>query len=238
MVRGQRRSAREPQFEDAEETLHTILRTAQQLFMELGYRAVTTRQIASACGLTQPALYHYFHDKQELYVAMMHEEVAKMRAALERIARRGESISERLQRIVVYLLNSGQHDLDIMLHDIRHELSEEAQATLANIFRTGIVAPIASVFAAGIEEGLLRDREHGGVDAITAAYLLLSMIARQPGGGRPGEREGSEQARQQGHSILFAGDEQRASTIVRVLLYGLAYPDREVENARRSHPDA
>ncbi len=237
MVRGQRRSGREQQFEDAEETLRTILRTAQQLFMEFGYRAVTTRQIAGACGLTQPALYHYFHDKQELYVAMMHEEVAKMRAALERMARRGESVAERLQRIVVYLLNSGQHDLDIMLHDIRHELSAEARATLASIFRTGIVAPIASVFAAGIEEGLLRDREHGGVDAITAAYLLLSMIARQPGA-RPDERAPGEDAAQQSHSILFADDEQRASMIVRVLLHGLAYPDREVEDTRQSKTDS
>src|SRR5579884_1347641 len=126
MVREQQRRTVQGQSqsrEDAEETLRTILRTAQQLFMEYGYRAVTTRQIASACGLTQPALYHYFRDKQELYLAMMHEEVAKMRAALERMARRGESVAERLQRIVVYLLNSGQHDLDIMLHDIRHELS-------------------------------------------------------------------------------------------------------------------
>src|SRR5579884_975876 len=180
MVRGQRSSGREQQFEDAEETLRTILRTAQQLFMEFGYRAVTTRQIAGACGLTQPALYHYFHDKQELYVAMMHEEVAKMRAALERIGRRGESVSERLQRVTLYLLNSSQHDMDIMLHDIRHELSSEAQTALASLFQTGIVAPIASIFIAGMEEGSLRDLEHGGVEANTAAYLLLSMIARQP----------------------------------------------------------
>src|SRR5579875_1973999 len=207
MVRGQqRRTGQGQNREEAEETLRTILRTAQRLFMEYGYRAVTTRQIASACGLTQPALYHYFHDKQELYVVMMHEEVAKMRAALERIA--------------TYLLNSSQHDMDIMLHDIRHELSAEARATLASIFQTGIVAPVASVFTAGIEEGLLRDQERGGVDAITATYLFLSMLARQP------DREGPQERATHGtgHSTIFAGDEQRASMVVRVLLHGLAYP--------------
>ncbi len=218
--RQQKRTGQGQNREEAEETLRTILRTAQRLFMEYGYRAVTTRQIASACGLTQPALYHYFHDKQELYVAMMHEEVAKMRAALERIARRGESITERLESMATYLLNSSQHDMDIMLHDIRHELSAEARATLASIFQTGIVAPVASVFTAGIEEGLLRDQERGGVDAITATYLFLSMLARQP------DREGPQERATHGtgHSTIFAGDEQRASMVVRVLLHGLAYP--------------
>ena len=237
MVREQRRTAQGHEYEDAEETLRTILRTAQQLFMEFGYRAVTTRQIASACGLTQPALYHYFHDKQELYVAIMHEEVAKMRAALERIARRGDSVSERLRHVAVYLLNNSQHDMDIMLHDIRHELSAEARATLADIFQTGIVAPIASIFATGSEEGVLRDRQHGGVDAITAAYLLLSMISRQPdrNSGREGESNGEAQTDQ---SMLFAGDEQRASMIVRVLLHGLAYPQQGVENAQQTKAGA
>lgn len=229
MVRIQGRTVQGREHEDAEETLRTILRTAQQLFMEFGYRAVTTRQIASACGLTQPALYHYFHDKQELYVAIMHEEVAKMRATLERIARRGDSVSERLRHVVIYLLNNAQHDMDIMLHDIRHELSTEARATLASIFQTGIVAPIASIFVAASEEGLLRDRQHGGVEAITAAYLLLSMISRQPDRDSVRERESAGEA-QADQSMLFASDEQRASMIVRVLLHGLAYPQQEDEN--------
>lgn len=224
MVRGkQKREGHE----ESEETLRTILRVAQRLFMEYGYRAVTTRQIADACGLTQPALYHYFSDKQELYVAMMHEEVAKMRAALERIARRGEGVDERLRRVVIYLLNTTQHDIDIMLHDIRHELSAEARATLANIFQTGIVAPIATIFADGIEEGVLRDAAHDGVEAVTAVYLLLSMISRQPDRSR--ERESGVSHRWQGATGVAASDEQLAAMIVRVLLHGLAYP--RVEDA-------
>ena len=223
MARGKQKRA---EHEESEETLHTILRVAQRLFMEHGYRTVTTRQIADACGLTQPALYHYFSDKQELYVAIMHEEVAKMRAALERIARRGDSVDERLRRVVVYLLNTAQHDMDIMLHDIRHELSAEARDTLASIFQTGVVAPIATIFADGIAEGVLRDVAHDGANAVTATYLLLSMISRLPD--RSGERESGASRHWQSATGPVAGpppatsDDQLAAMIVRILLHGLA----------------
>ncbi len=43
--------------DDAAETQGTILRTAEQLFMTYGYGAVSTRHMAGACGLAQPALY-------------------------------------------------------------------------------------------------------------------------------------------------------------------------------------
>ena len=60
--------------------------------MEHGFRAVSTRQIADGCGLTQPALYHHFSDKQDLYVAVMKESLSETQAALERIVRRNESM--------------------------------------------------------------------------------------------------------------------------------------------------
>lgn len=55
------------------ETYQTIIKTAQRLFMESGYRAVSTRQIAKICGITQPALYHHFKNKQDLYIAVLQD---------------------------------------------------------------------------------------------------------------------------------------------------------------------
>jgi AcrR family transcriptional regulator len=63
--------------ENVEETRNAILRVAQHLFMTYGYRAVTTRQLAEACGLTQPAFYHHFADKRALYLAVVTEEVCQ-----------------------------------------------------------------------------------------------------------------------------------------------------------------
>ncbi len=193
--------------EQTQETRRLILQMAQQLFMEHGYRAVSTRQIAASCGLTQPALYHHFKDKQELYVAMALEELAKNRAALERIARRGESIEERLLLAALYLLSVTQHDLNLMLHDIRSELAPEARATLNVAFLASIVAPIASLFEEGIAREQFRNAQQDGCDPLTAAFLFMSMVsnvlAREQRGDIPAsQRDQREQARQMIHILL------------------------------------
>ena len=161
-----------------EETHTTILRTAQQLFMEHGYRAVSTRQIADRCGLTQPALYHHFSDKQDLYVAVMKESLAETQAALERIVRRNESVQERLKRITRYLLSNTEHDHTMMMHDIQQELSVASRTVLNEAFQAGIIAPIRFLFEEGIQQGILLNQQQSGIDATTATHLFVSMLSQ------------------------------------------------------------
>ena len=171
------RSQRRPVLHE-EETRNTILRTAQQLFMEHGYRAVSTRQIADGCGLTQPALYHHFADKQDLYVAVMKESLSETQAALERILRRNESVQERLKRIARYLLSSTERDHAMMMHDIQQELSVTSRAVLNEAFQAGIITPICSLFEEGVRQGVLLDAQKSGIDATTATYLFMSMLSQ------------------------------------------------------------
>ncbi len=173
MPRGQRR----PPLHE-EETRHTILRTAQQLFMEHGYRAVSTRQIADGCGLTQPALYHHFSDKQDLYVAVMKESLAETQAALERIVSRNDGVQERLKRIARYLLSNTERDHTMMMHDIQQELSVESRTTLNQAFQAGIIVPIRSLIEEAIGAGVLLDQQKSGIDATTATYLFMSLLSQ------------------------------------------------------------
>ncbi|EFH87579.1 TetR/AcrR family transcriptional regulator [Ktedonobacter racemifer] len=175
MPRGQRRSSTG---EDIEETRNTILRTAHQLFMEYGFRAVSTRQIADACGLTQPALYHYFSDKQDLYFAVVKESIAKSRAGLERIAHRNESVPERLRLVARFLVSTNRIDIGMMLHDIEHELHARARADLYQEFHAGMLMPIASIFEDGIRQGFLCNEQTYGVDALMATDLFMNMLKR------------------------------------------------------------
>ncbi len=193
-----------------------ILRTAHRLFMEHGYRAVSTRQIADACGLTQPALYHYFKDKQGLYVTMLLEELAALHGGLERIARRGGEVGERLRQVVRYLPDD-RRNMGQMFHDIDHEMDAEARRTLEQAFFASVVAPIAAIFADGLRHGVLRSPGQGGVDPVDGAFLLLSMLryasAREHGtAGADAHRSGAT---------------RHGETIVRVLLHGLAIPGKE-----------
>ena len=82
MARGHGRAI---QRADTEETRRAILRAAHNLFMELGYRAVTTRMVADASGVKQPLLYYHFADKEALYLEVQREQSMAYKAALERI---------------------------------------------------------------------------------------------------------------------------------------------------------
>ncbi len=201
--------------EVAEETRQTILRVAQQMFMTYGYRAVTTRQLAEVCGLTQPALYHYFADKEEIYLAVVSEEIAKIKLALERIVRRAENVSERLKAVASFLLSSVHSDLSLMLHDVRYEVSTRTRDNLDKQFRAGFIAPIAAIFEEGIQRGELRDTARGGMAPVPAAFLFMTMLS-----GFATRRQENATARDQ-----QAFQAASAETCVRVLLHGLGSAD-------------
>ena len=213
MPRGQRKTATR---EDTEETRQTILRTAEQLFMGYGYRAVSTRQIADACGLTQPALYHYFADKQSLYAEVIKEHTSKTQAALERIVRHSDGVQERLRLVIHYLYSTTQHDVGQMLHDIHHELDAGVQSTLNTLFEEALITQIASIFEDGLQQGLLCGPYEGGVDAQTAAYLFMSMLSHSLIRAHYAANKHAD------YTAHHVGEIEQAEQIVHILLYGLA----------------
>jgi len=197
--------------EETEETRQTILRVAHELFMTYGYRSVTTRQLAEACGLTQPALYHYFADKEELYLAVVTEEIGKIKVAVERILRRSVQAAERLKLVANFLLSRLHSDLSLMLHDVRYEVSLAAREQLDEQFHQGFLVPIVTIFEEGMRQGELRAAEQGGLAPLPAALLFMNMLSGF-----------ATQLRE----MVSARDRQMyqaasADTCVRILLHGL-----------------
>jgi AcrR family transcriptional regulator len=163
--------------QEREETARAILAAARKLFMANGYRAVSTRQVAEAVGLTQPALYHHFATKEDLYVAVAQGEVARLRAGIERVTRREGPTRERLTNLARFMLTTVDYDFPLMYHDMGTELGEASRAALGAAFYGGIIAPVAALFAAGQAAGDLRDAEAGGLSPAESAGLFMSFVA-------------------------------------------------------------
>jgi AcrR family transcriptional regulator len=72
-----------PPSHDSAETRERILRAAMHLFAHQGYDGTSNRAIAEACGLTGPAIYHYFASKAELYAAVYEAVFDRVFAALD-----------------------------------------------------------------------------------------------------------------------------------------------------------
>ena len=157
------------------ETRSLILKAAHRLFMEQGYRAVSTRQIAAACGITQPALYRHFATKQELYIAVLLELLQQTQTRLTRLVERHESVLHRLH-LVARMLPSTWNDAGQMFHDIQHELDAQGRKEVSEAFQRQVIAPIASLFTEGITQGILRDAEHGGLAPVEAVFILFRLL--------------------------------------------------------------
>ncbi len=202
-----------PSRADAEETRRAILRAEQELFAAAGYRAVTTRMVAKVSGIKQPLIYYHFADKEALYVEVQRERALACRAALEYIAGQHDMpIPERLRAVVAALRASHQSNMSLFMHDVQHELSEQARATLSELFRANIVQPIMAIFAEGIASGFLRKPEQGGVAPRLATFLLLSAIMHLP--------EVADVER--GADPRADLDASAADALIHALLYGMA----------------
>ncbi|QHW30723.1 TetR/AcrR family transcriptional regulator [Paenibacillus rhizovicinus] len=204
------------------DTRTTIVKTAKELFMELGYRAVSTRQIAAVCGITQPALYHHFSDKQSIYVEVMRYVCEGTRQALESIIGRETTAHERLFHATAYMIANHPEDLSRMFHDIRHELTPESQAAVYALWKNAYLVPIVSIFESGQLSGELRNSGQLGIDPVMSARLLMGLI-NQTLSSQAAGAPGSPAAAGAGTGRRGTKEyEQQARMLVNVLLYGLS----------------
>lgn len=193
---------------DAQDTRDAIIRAARHLFMAQGLRAISTRQIADACGITQPALYHYFPDKVSLYRAVIEDELEQHRNALGRICQRNEPMAERLRAAARYFLQDTGTDFSMMQHDLRQELGDDERQHISGLFRESMVAPLAAIFAEGATNGILRSPTEGGSDPVTCAYFFMSLVQ-------------TTVLRNRAVPLSYAQQQEAADTLVTILLHGL-----------------
>ncbi|MCW78939.1 TetR family transcriptional regulator, partial [Listeria monocytogenes] len=94
-------------------TRRKILDTARDLFMEKGYRAVSTREIAKIANITQPALYHHFEDKESLYIEVVRELTQNIQVEMHPIMQTNKAKEEQLHDMLIMLIE--EHPTNILL---------------------------------------------------------------------------------------------------------------------------
>ena len=69
-----------------EEKCKHVTQAALELFLEKGYKSVTTREIATKAGISKGILYHYFESKEDLFYKTVKEHIVHtviLKGALE-----------------------------------------------------------------------------------------------------------------------------------------------------------
>ncbi|WP_421998418.1 TetR/AcrR family transcriptional regulator [Reyranella sp.] len=73
-----------------------ILQAAKELFLDEGYDSTTIRKIADRVGISAPALYLYFRDKEALMLALCDQAFGHLLAAIDEIEK---SVPHPLDRV-------------------------------------------------------------------------------------------------------------------------------------------
>lgn len=190
--------------------------TARDLFMRLGFRAVSTRQVALACGLTQPAHYHHFRNKEDLFSAVLRSELDRLNRELTQIALRPLTGVDQLHEAAQFLIGSIDYDASVMVHDITQELSARTKDELRSAFLQRLIAPLSTMMSREQAEGSIAASDEGGLDPMRGAFFfldLLSFVRLYPNGPH---RNGDETAGDASVSSAFA-----PALFMQLLLHGM-----------------
>lgn len=106
---------------------HAILTQAAKLFAQRGYSATSVNEVAQACGLSKPALYHYMRDKYDLLVNICAGHVERLEALVEAVAKRQLAPQEQLCELIrcfVEAYADGQDAHRVLIADAKflHEI--------------------------------------------------------------------------------------------------------------------
>ncbi|TMW70867.1 TetR/AcrR family transcriptional regulator [Alteribacter natronophilus] len=193
------------------DTRDMMVRIAHKLFMEYGYRSVSTRKIADACGLTQPALYHHFPNKEAIYLEVLRRDLGRTREALVKMEGQKGPTADTLYDMAYFIIVNSPENMSQMFQDIRRETSKSFQEKINNWWHEAYRVPISIVFQRGIDRGELRDPAEFGEDADKYVCLMVNMISRSiPSPGEVAEGENDQLIK------------KRASFVVEVLLNGVS----------------
>src|SRR6185369_16768048 len=78
----------------------TILARAAELFARRGYTATSMNEVAEACGVSKPSLYHYVRDKHQLLAEIAEGHIARLLALVAEVDAAEPTPEQRLRRLI------------------------------------------------------------------------------------------------------------------------------------------
>ncbi len=152
------------------------MKEAIQLFSEKGFRGVTTRELASRVGVSEPVLYQHFPNKKDIYTAII--EASKdqsYEAALGRLRELGQGTDDEafFRHLAESMIEWHQNKPELVRLKLfssmeGHEQMQEFHDKQAKPFLEVIV---------GYIEKRKREGAFAEVEPLTAALIFAGSIA-------------------------------------------------------------
>ncbi|TVO58567.1 TetR/AcrR family transcriptional regulator [Denitromonas halophila] len=148
-----------------------ILDMAAKLFADKGFHATSMSQLAAACGVSKPLLYHYAKDKAEMLFSVADSYMDTLEALVDTVEAEQLPPDAHLKRLIARFLETyanahNQHR--VLVQDVRH-LDDAPRQQVADKERA-VVAAFARAIAA-VEPRV----SEKGLDKVVAMILFGMM---------------------------------------------------------------
>ena len=150
-----------------------MLAEATRLFVAYGYNGISMREIAEAVGVSKAGLYYHFKDKQDLFLAILADNLLSIGQLVEQASSAGASTRAQIGQLVraLFAQPSEQRSVIRLASLEMAHLSPEARAAFGRDYEQQFVGRIAAILQAGVARGDLRP-----IDPRAATWLLLGMM--------------------------------------------------------------
>jgi AcrR family transcriptional regulator len=159
-----------------------ILLCAAELFASRGYPATSMNEVALACGLSKPALYHYFRHKDALLVEIALTHVQHLHALVDRIDALALEPDEHLRRLITGFVESyagAQHAHRVLTEDTRFLPAPDRERVLTH--ERKVVAAFARAITA-VRPDLAASRLDKPLTMLLFGMINWTFTWLKPGG--------------------------------------------------------
>jgi TetR/AcrR family transcriptional regulator, mexJK operon transcriptional repressor len=153
-------------------TADQIVQVAAELFMELGYRAVTMEMVAERAGVTKAAVYYHFTDKPALLTEGLIAMFRRVRKATDRILGNSAPLRDRLVSLAEAMMRLPEPltRVDLLLRVARDDLSQSQLAAIRQV-GDGVDAAVIAAIREGMGSGAVR-----AVDAELLGHVFMTLV--------------------------------------------------------------
>jgi AcrR family transcriptional regulator len=164
----------QPIHRDPERTQAAILAAATREFAEKGFGGARVDAIAQRAGTNKRMLYHYFGDKEALYLVVLEEAYAQIRTAEATLDLAHRSPESGLRELALftwrYFVNHPEF-LSLLGTENLHRARFLKQSKRIRTMHTHLMTELAAVLARGQREGVFAE----GIDPLNTYLTIASM---------------------------------------------------------------
>ena len=159
-----------------------ILARAAELFARQGYTATSMNQVALACGVSKPSLYHYVRDKYQLLVEIAEGHVGRLGALVAQAQARRLDPQARVHELIVSFLDAyadAQPAHRVLTEDVKFLAPADRKRVLDG--QRQVVAAFAEAIA-DLRPALRASELHKPLTMLLFGMMNWMFTWLQPGG--------------------------------------------------------